>query len=95
MPLIPSLSVRLAYALDHYRSGDWPLAKFNVIEAAKEAMLRAALANGESAKEAGLPAPEVVATELRQLSVGLAAMAEALAPACAPTMPKRGRPRGK
>ena len=83
MPPIPSLSVRLAYALDHYRRGDWPLAKFSVIEAAKEAMLRVGLVAGESAKEAGPPAPEVIATELRQLSAGLAAMAEALSPTCA------------
>ena len=91
MPLIPSLSIRLSYALDHYGRGDWPLAKFNVIEAAKEAMLRAAQANGESAKEAGLPAPEAVAAELRQLSVGLAALAEALSPGRGATTPKGGK----
>ena len=84
MPLIPSLSIRLSYALDHYGRGDWPLAKFNVIEAAKEAMLRAGPADGGSAT----PAPEAIAAELRELSVGLAALAEALSPARGATTPR-------
>ena len=83
----PTLSERLSCALDHYRFGDWTLAKWDLREAVDDAMARACLREDHSPRSTRPPGP-AVAAELRLLATALAALADAIdGPARAPDSP--------